>query len=68
MHLLAPELEYKGRCLTISVNIKLPERRRAVRRRPYSVHAVERRAGVIELLFNTARPGQPRLGRAYARR
>lgn len=63
MHLLAPEPAAAAHAGHF-VNIKLPETEALLWRRPYSVHAVDRRAGVIELLFNTAGRGSRALGRA----
>ncbi|NLP09603.1 dihydroorotate dehydrogenase electron transfer subunit [bacterium] len=63
MQLLAPELAAAAHAGHF-VNIKLPEAEGLLWRRPYSVHAVERRAGVIELLFNTAGRGSRALSRA----
>ncbi|HPN35015.1 MAG TPA: dihydroorotate dehydrogenase electron transfer subunit [bacterium] len=63
MRLLAPDLASAAHAGHF-VNIKLPEAEGLLWRRPYSVHAVDRGAGVIELLFNTAGRGSRALARA----
>lgn len=63
MKLLAPEPAAAAHAGHF-VNIKPPETDGLLWRRPYSVHAADRVAGVIELLFNTAGRGSRALGRA----
>ncbi len=65
MRLLAPQWAQRAHSGHF-VNVLLPQPGDMIWRRPYSVHAVDRKDGVIELLFNTAGRGSHSLSRVPA--
>jgi dihydroorotate dehydrogenase electron transfer subunit len=62
MRLAAPELAASAHAGHF-VNILIPQAAEVLWRRPYSIHAADRQAGIIELLFNDEGRGSQALSR-----